>query len=63
MAEEMETKTMGTTTQNIMLMNSVPRGSSTPALGQAKPTAIPSKIPSIMEKKNQLFFRKLLNFM
>ena len=31
MAEEMEKKTIGTTTQNIMLMNSVPSGSSTAA--------------------------------
>ena len=29
MAEEMEKNTIGTTTQNIMLMNSVPRGLST----------------------------------
>ena len=34
MAEEMEKKTIGTTTQNIMLMNSVPSGSSTEAPSQ-----------------------------
>ncbi len=63
MEEEMEKNTIGTTTQNIMLMNSVPRGSSTPAFGQVKPTMIPSTMPMIMEKKKKLFFRKLLDFM
>ena len=59
MDEEMEKNTMGTTTQNIMLMNSVPRGSSAPAPGQAKPTTMPRTMPRIMVKKNQLFLRKL----
>ena len=58
--EEIEKKTIGTTTQNIMLMNSVPSGSSAPAPSQTKPTTMPSTMPRIMEKKNQLFFR---NFM
>ena len=59
MEEEMEKKTIGTTTQNIMLMNRVPSGSSAPAPGQAKPTTMPRTMPRIMVKKNQLFFRKL----
>ena len=59
MEEEMEKNTIGTTTQNIMLINSVPSGSSAPAPGQAKPTTMPSTMPRIMVKKNQLFFRKL----
>ena len=63
MEEEMEKNTIGTTTQNIMLINSVPSGSRTPELSQVKPTTMPSAMPRIMEKKNQLFFRKLLDFM
>ena len=56
--EEMEKKTIGTTTQNIMLMNSVPSGSSAPAPSHTKPTMMPSTMPRIIEKKNQLLFRK-----
>ena len=59
MEEEMEKKTIGTTTQNIMLINKVPSGSSAPAPGHANPTIMPRTIPRIIEKKNQLFFRKL----
>ncbi len=59
MEEEMEKKTIGTTTQNIILINRVPSGSSAPAPGQAKPTTMPRTMPRIMVKKNQLFFRKL----
>ncbi len=58
MEEEMEKNTIGTTTQNIILINRVPRGSSAPAPGQAKPTTMPRTIPRIIVKKNQLFFRK-----
>ncbi len=61
MDEEMEKKTIGTTTQNIILMNSVPSGSSTPAPGQAKPTMMPATMPMIILKKNQLLFRYLAN--
>ena len=60
MDEEMEKKTIGTTTQNIMLMNSVPSGSSAPAPSQAKPTTMPSTMPRIIEKKNQFFLRKFI---
>ena len=64
-ALEMEAKTMGTTTQNIMLMNTVPRGLSTVApvpetmpplpsgsAGQTQPRMAPKIMaPSIMAKK------------
>ena len=73
MAEAMEQKTIGTTTQNIRLMNTVPSGSSTvaPALttspstvttGHSQPTMQPATIPTSMESMNQLFFRKELDF-
>ena len=62
MDDEMEKNTIGTTTQNIMLINSVPRGSRAPAPGQANPTIIPSTIPRIIVKKNQLFLRKFFDF-
>ena len=42
MAEAMKQNTIGTTTQNIMLMNTVPSGSRQTAPGQAAPTAQPS---------------------
>ena len=61
--EEIEKNTIGTTTQNIMLMNSVPRGSSALAPSQEKPTIIPRTIPMIMVKKNQLFLKNELLFM
>ena len=60
MDEEMEKKTIGTTTQNIMLMNSVPKGSRAVAPGHAKPTMIPRTMPRIIEKKNQLFLRNFI---
>ena len=73
MAEAMEQNTIGTTTQNIRLMNTVPSGSSTvaPALttspstvttGQSQPTMQPATMPTSMERINQLFFRKDLDF-
>ena len=56
-ALEMEANTMGTTMQNIMLMNTVPRGLRTvaPALssvaGQIRPAAAPRTMaPSIMAR-------------
>lgn len=58
--DEIEKKTIGTTTQNIMLMNSVPSGSSAPAPSQTKPTTMPSTMPRIIEKKNQFLFRKIM---
>ena len=73
MAEAMEQNTIGTTTQNIRLINTVPSGSSTvaPALttspstvttGHSQPTMQPATIPTSMERMNQLFFRKELDF-
>ena len=38
----MEANTRGTTMQNIMLMNTVPRGFSTEALGHTQPTMAPA---------------------
>ena len=58
MAEETEQNTMGTTTQNIMLVNRAPRGSSAVAPGQAKPTMQPRTMPRIMVQRNQLFLKK-----
>ena len=51
MAEEMETNTIGTTTQNIMLMKIVPMGSSAVAPGQTAPTMQPETMPMIMQIK------------
>ena len=51
-AEEMETNTIGTTTQNIMLMKIVPMGSSAVAPGQTAPTTHPETIPMIIQIKN-----------
>ena len=51
MAEEMETNTIGTTTQNIMLMKMVPMGSSAVAPGQTAPTMQPATMPMIMQIK------------
>ena len=50
-AEEMETNTIGTTTQNIMLMKIVPMGSSAVAPGQTAPTTHPATMPMIMQIK------------
>ena len=49
MAEEMETNTIGTTTQNIMLMKIVPMGSSAVAPGHTAPTTQPATMPMIMK--------------
>ena len=62
MEEEIEKNTIGTTTQNIMLIKRVPNGSSAPAPGHINPTTMPSTMPRIIVKKNQLFFRKLFAF-
>jgi hypothetical protein len=48
-AEEMEQKTMGTTIQNIMLMNKVPRGSNAVAPGQTAPVMQPATMPISMK--------------
>ena len=51
MADAMEQNTIGTTTQNIMLMNTVPRGFSTvaPALSSVTGKIQPTMAPRIME--------------
>ena len=64
-ALEMEANTMGTTTQNIMLMNTVPKGLSTvapvpeitlppssTAAGNTQPTMAPSTMAPIMTARN-----------
>ena len=53
MEPAMDTNTSGTTTQNIMLMNTVPKGFRTPAaVGASQPTMAPSTIaPSMMPRK------------
>ena len=54
MAEAMEQNTIGTTTQNIMLMNSVPRNSILPPKpGANAPTRQPPTIPVSMHRINQ----------
>ena len=54
MAEAMEQNTMGTTTQNIMLMNSVPRNLILPPKAGAKaPTRQPPTMPVSMHRINQ----------
>ena len=54
MAEAMEQNTMGTTTQNIMLMNSVPRNSILPPnSGANAPTRQPPTIPVSIHRMNQ----------
>ena len=53
MAEAMEQNTMGTTTQNIILMNSVPRNLILPPKSGAKaPTRQPATMPEIMKIRN-----------
>ena len=53
MAEEMEQKTIGTTMQNMRLMNTVPRGSSAVAPGQTAPVMHPAIMAKSMERMNQ----------
>ena len=54
MAEAIEQNTMGTTTQNIMLMNSVPRNSILPPkLGANAPTRQPATMPVSIHRMNQ----------
>ena len=45
MAEEMEQNTIGTTTQNIMFMNTVPSGSRAVAPGHTAPTMQSATMP------------------
>ena len=54
----MEQNTIGTTTQNIIFVKSVPSGSSTVAPGHTKPTMQPAAMPSIIVSRNQLFLKK-----
>ena len=51
-AEDMETNTMGTTTQNIMLIKTCPMGSSTVAPGHRSPTMVPLTMPAIIRMTN-----------
>ena len=60
-ALEMEKNTIGTTTQNIMLMNTVPRGSRAVAPGHSQPVMAPATMPRTMVSMNQLFLKKLLD--
>ena len=62
-ALEMEKNTIGTTTQNIMLMKMVPSGSSTVAPGQSQPVIAPATMPRTIVSMNQLFLKKLFPFM
>ena len=55
-AEAMEQNTIGTTTQNIMLMNSVPKGSRAVAPGQTAPTTQPATMPSSISVMKPYFF-------
>ena len=53
MADAMEQNTIGTTTQNIMLMNSVPRNSIfLPKFGANAPTRQPATMPVSMKIRN-----------
>ena len=53
MADAMEQNTIGTTTQNIMLMNSVPRNSIfLPKSGANAPTRQPATMPVSMKIRN-----------
>ena len=52
-AEEIEQNTIGTTTQNIMLINSVPSGSRLFAPGHTAPTTQPAMIASSILRMNQ----------
>ena len=62
MAEEIEQNTMGTATQNIILMKTVPSGSRQVAPGHTAPTAQPATIANSMLRINQYCFRNLFNF-
>ena len=53
MAEAMEQNTIGTTTQNIMFINTVPSGSRQVAPGQTAPTMQPAMMPVSIESMNQ----------
>ena len=53
MADEIEQNTIGTTTQNIMFMNTVPSGSRAVAPGHTAPTMQPATMPTSMEIMNQ----------
>lgn len=54
MAEAMEQNTIGTTTQNIMLMNSVPKNSILPPkAGANAPTRQPATMPVSIHRINQ----------
>ena len=50
MAEAMEQKTMGTTIQNIRLINTVPSGSSAVAPGQTAPVIQPATMPTSIHR-------------
>ena len=58
-ALEMEKKTIGTTTQNIMLINTVPSGSRQVAPGHTAPVIAPAAIPRTIVRRNQLSLKKL----
>ena len=68
MAEEMDRNTMGTTMQNMRLINTVPRGSSTVApglstsspwrtTGKHSPATDPAVMPSSMNRRKPLFLK------
>ena len=48
-AEAMEANTIGTTTQNMELMNRVPNGSRTVAPGHTRPVMVPATIDTIIQ--------------
>ena len=62
-ALEIEKNTIGTTTQNIMLMKMVPSGSRQVAPGHTAPTIAPATMPRTIVSRNQLFLKKLFDFM
>ena len=55
-AEAMEQNTIGTTTQNIILINSVPNGSRAVAPGHAAPTIQPATMPRSISVMKPYFF-------
>ena len=60
MADEMEKNTMGTTTQNIMFTNNVPRNARLPAKsGRSAPTIQPRTMPESISKMKRLLLRKV----
>ena len=61
-ALEIEKNTIGTTTQNIMLMKMVPSGSRQVAPGHTAPVIAPATMPSTIVSRNQLFLKKLFPF-